>query len=208
MSKNLKNLMVDLNEKELYVLLRNELKTRDPLDIFNELQKGMTEVGELFEKKEYFLTELIMSGEIFAKVMEIIEPFIKKENLKKKGKIVIGTVHGDLHDIGKNVFISLLRANGYEVEDLGVDVAPEKFLESLNKIQPDFLGLSGLLTLAFEPMKKTIELIKHDYKKNVIIIVGGGHINTEWGEQVGADLYTNNAAKGIKMLNETIRKKK
>jgi 5-methyltetrahydrofolate--homocysteine methyltransferase len=137
-------------------------------------------------------------------VNELLEPYLTEEVKETKGKVVIGTVEGDFHDIGKNIIMSLLKSNGYLVEDLGKDVTPEKFLEAVQRVQPDILGMSGLLTASFEPMKKTIELIKNEYTEKLFIIVGGAPVNNQWVEEVGADFGTNNAAAGIKLINKVL----
>ena len=176
--------------------------------ILEDLKEGLAKIGELFEKEEYFLSDLVFAAEIFKDVTKKLEPYFAKEREEQKGTIVMGTVQGDFHDIGKNIMADLLRFNGYFVEDLGVDVSPEKFLEAVKKLQPDIVGLTGLLTAAFEPMKKAIELIKKDYKRAIIIAVGGAPINDKWIKEVHADFGAHNASIGIKLINEAIEKKK
>ncbi|NVM28590.1 MAG: cobalamin B12-binding domain-containing protein [Candidatus Helarchaeota archaeon] len=206
MSKEIKTLISELNDEELLEKVKKDLKTRPPLDIIEDLKDGLSIVGDLFEKGDYFLSDLIFAADIFHRANELIEPHIMKGAKEVKGKVVIGTVEGDFHDIGKNIIISLLRSNGYLVEDLGKDVGAEKFLEAVQKNQPDILGMSGLLTASYEPMKKTIELVKREYKDELIIIVGGAPINERWVKEVGADYGTNNAAVGIKLINQALQK--
>lgn len=206
MSKEIKTLISELNDEELLEKVKKDLKTRPPLDIIEDLKDGLSIVGDLFEKGDYFLSDLIFAADIFHRANELIEPHLTKGAKEIKGKVVIGTVEGDFHDIGKNIIISLLRSNGYLVEDLGKDVGAEKFLEAVQRIQPDILGMSGLLTASYEPMKRIIELVKREYKDELIIIVGGAPINERWIKEVGADYGTNNAAVGIKLINQALQK--
>ncbi|MHA1650232.1 MAG: cobalamin B12-binding domain-containing protein [Candidatus Helarchaeota archaeon] len=207
MSEELVNAMLEVDEEKIFTLVENQLKTRDPMAILEDLKEGLAKVGTLFEKEEYFLSDLVFAAEIFKEVMKKLEPFFPKKEGEVKGTIVMGTVEGDFHDIGKNIMADLLRFNGYIVEDLGVDVAPETFLEAVQKTQPDVLGLTGLLTAAFAPMKKTIDLIRKNYSNKLIIAVGGAPINEKWIRDVGADFGANNASVGIKLINEAIKKK-
>ena len=208
MSKQIATLLINLEDENLLELVEKQLKTRTPLEIIEDLKVGLTEVGELFEKGDYFLSDLVFAADIFQRATALIEPHLLKEVKEVKGKVVIGTVEGDFHDIGKNVIITLLKSNGYIVEDLGKDVSPAKFLEMVRKIEPDILGMSGLLTTSYEPMKKTIELVKKEYKQQLIIVVGGAPIDERWVKTVGADYGTNNAAVGIKLINEALQEHK
>lgn len=207
MSQELINAMKEINDEKVIALVDEQLRKRDPMAILEDLKEGLAKIGELFEKEEYFLSDLVFAAEIFKDVIKKLEPYFTKEREEEKGTIVMGTVQGDFHDIGKNIMADLLRFNGYIVEDLGVDVSPEKFLEAVKKLQPDIIGLTGLLTAAFEPMKKTIALIKKDYKRAIIIAVGGAPINDKWVKEVHADFGAHNASIGIKLINEAIEKK-
>ncbi|MHA1129251.1 MAG: cobalamin B12-binding domain-containing protein [Candidatus Helarchaeota archaeon] len=208
MSQDLIKAMFEIDEDRILSLIEDQLKIRDPLDIINDLKEGLAEVGLRFEKEEYFLSDLVFAADIFKEIMQKMEPHFPKTKGDVKGTILMGTVEGDFHDIGKNIMADLLRFNGYIVEDLGVDVPPEAFLEAVQKNHPDLLGLTGLLTAAFEPMKKTIALIRDKYKKDIIIAVGGAPINDAWITQVGADFGTNNASLGIKLINDAISNKR
>ncbi|MHA1427529.1 MAG: cobalamin B12-binding domain-containing protein [Candidatus Helarchaeota archaeon] len=193
MSQDLIKAMFEIDEDKILSLIEDQLKIRDPLDIINDLKEGLAEVGLRFEKEEYFLSDLVFAADIFKEIMKKMEPHFPKTKGDVKGTILMGTV---------------LRFNGYIVEDLGVDVPPEAFLEAVQKNHPDLLGLTGLLTAAFEPMKKTIALIRDKYKKDIIIAVGGAPINDAWITQVGADFGTNNASLGIKLINDAISNKR
>lgn len=206
MSEKIIRLMIELNDEELLDLIKKELKARPPLEIIEDLKEGLAQLGDLFEKGDYFLSDLVFAADMFQQANALIEPYLIKTAKEIKGKVVIGTVEGDFHDIGKNIIITLLKSNGYQVEDLGKDVNPEKFLESVQKMQPDILGLSGLLTTSYDPMKRTIELVKREYEGDLIIIIGGAPINDQWIKEVGADYGTNNAAVGIKLINQALQK--
>jgi methanogenic corrinoid protein MtbC1 len=128
----------------------------DPVEILEKCRTGMSIIGERFQKGEIFLSEMIMAAEIFKGVMNSIKPHLKTSVTANLGKIVIGTVEGDVHDIGKNIVTALLEAEGFEVIDLGVDVPPERFVEALKEYEPDIVGMSGLLTIAIESQKKQL----------------------------------------------------
>jgi len=206
MSEELINAMVELRDDELTKLVKEQLKTRNPMDIFEDLREGITKVGDLFEQQEYFLSDLVFAGDIFNETSELLLPYFPKDDKEFKGKVVIGTVQGDFHDIGKNITITLLKSNGYDVIDLGIDVSAERFFEAVQKYEPNVLGMSGLLTTATEPMKRIIGHIRKEYKNKLMIIVGGGRVNDEWVKIVGADYGTNNAVTGLKIINEVMKR--
>lgn len=194
--------IINMDEKTVITIVQNDLRTREPFEILQDLKVGLTKVGNLFESGEYFFTELVLGADIFKQAVEILAPSLHSIQSKMAGKIIFGTVEGDFHDIGKNIMVSLLRSNGYEVEDLGVDVSPKRFLEKAFKLQPDAIGMSGLLTNAIGPMKTTVALIREKYPKKVLIMVGGQPVNDAWTKEVGADFGTNNAIIAIKMINQ------
>ncbi|TFG04294.1 MAG: hypothetical protein EU539_11065 [Promethearchaeota archaeon] len=207
MSEQLINAMVDLEEDLVIKLVKDQLKIRKPLEIIEDLRTSLIKIGELFDSEEYFLSDLIIAADAFKEATKLIEPFLSKKKEKGRGKVVIGTVKDDMHDIGKNIIITLLRSEGYDVIDLGIDVPPEKFLEEVKNNQPDIVGLSGLLTTSKEPMRKTIELIKKRYDQgdNLIFIVGGVAINEDWVKDTGADFGTTNAVNGLKIINNIMK---
>jgi corrinoid protein of di/trimethylamine methyltransferase len=161
----------------------------DPVDaIENGLAKGLKLVGDKFGDGEVFLTELMSAAQAMSAGLEVLKPEMAKSGreVKSSGKIIIGTVQGDMHDIGKNVVASLLVANGFEVMDLGVDVPAEKFLEGVKERKPDMIGLSSLMTTTMPEQKKIIEALK-DEGLRVKVLVGGAPITKEWAEKIGAD---------------------
>jgi dimethylamine corrinoid protein len=202
------NAVVNLDEDKSYNLVKKMVENKeDPDKIIEILKKAVDEIGDKFSKKEYFLTELVMAGEIFQQSVKILEPLLKsKEKMKSSGTVVIGTVKGDVHDIGKNIFVTLLKAAGYDVYDLGVDIPSEKFLEKVKEVNADVVAYSGLLTVALESMKETTELLKSNgLRDKVKIIIGGLPVDELWMKEAGADAFTDNAFKGVKIVNEWLK---
>jgi len=146
----------------------------------------MSDVGKRYEAQEYYVSDLIMAGEVFKQAMSKIGEKFETEAGDKKGAVVIGTVKGDIHDIGKDIVVSLLQAGNYDVIDLGVDVPPEKFVEAVKESGAKVVGLSGLLTIAFDSMKETVDALD-EADLNVKVMIGGGSLTEQVREQVGAD---------------------
>jgi methylmalonyl-CoA mutase cobalamin-binding domain/chain len=186
-------------EKVLEELKKRLEQGEDPLKLINECSQGMILVGERYQRGEYFLAELILSAEIFRQATEILEPYLTKVRPPKpRGTIVLATLKGDIHDLGKNIFAILLRARGFEVYDLGVDVEPTYVVEKIKEIKPDFVGFSALLTTTFDYIKETIELLKKEGLRNHFrILVGGGITTPMVKNYVGADFQTRDAIEGV-----------
>jgi len=165
----------------------------------------MEMIGSKYENGEYFIAELIMSAEIFKEALELVKPRLLKTELKPLGRVVIGTVQGDVHDIGKNIVATLLEAAGFEVYDLGVDVAPERFVEMIKEVNSHVVCMSGLLTSSFEGMKKTVDAIKRaGLRGKVKIIVGGNPVGERIGKYVGADAWVNDATEGVRIVKRWV----
>jgi methanogenic corrinoid protein MtbC1 len=196
--------MAELNEDRALSAVRELLKEKSALEIINVAREGMQQVGEKFAAKEFFLADLIFSAEIFQEIMTLLEPELKKGGETTYiGKVLIGTVKNDIHDIGKNIIASLLRASGFEVVDLGVDVPVEKFIEAIKREKPRVVGLSGLLTIAIDEMKKTIAAIEaNGLRDKVKIIIGGGPMDKSVRDHVGADASTQDAVEGVRLIKE------
>ena len=197
------NEIVELNEKKVQELLEKKVENgEDPISIMDDVKVAMKKIGEKFENKEYFLPDLIMSGEILRQIFDIIGPKIKESEIetKKRGKVLLGTVAGDIHDIGKDIVKFMLDANGFEVLDLGVDVSPEKFVDKIKDFKPDVLALSGLLTLAFDSMKNTIQKIKDaGLRDSIKIMIGGGTVDENIVDYVGADAFGGSAVDAVNL---------
>jgi len=204
MTANISVLLAELKEDEVLSDVRSALESgTDPLSLVEGLREGMSEVGRRFEEKEYFLSELIMSAEIFKEAIALIEPHLQAGAGQTKGAVIVGTVKGDIHDIGKNIVATLLRCEGYDVHDLGVDVPPASFVDKLKETGASLLALSGLLTLAFDSMKETVEtLAEAGLRDKVKVIIGGGPVNKKVVEYSGADAFGVDAAQAVKLANE------
>ncbi|MBA7583337.1 Glutamate mutase sigma subunit [subsurface metagenome] len=204
MAEDLVATLADLKEKEALKIVGDRLNAGEvPLKILDDARRGMEIVGKRFADGEYFLTDLVYSGEILKAITDIVKPKLSKEiKAKRLGKVVIGTVAGDIHDIGKNIVVFLLEANGFEVYDLGVDIPAQKFVEKIKETGAPIVGLSGLLTLAFESMKKTIKAIKDAGLKDVKVMIGGGQTDEETREYTGADAYGKDAMAGLSLIKK------
>lgn len=179
----------------------------DPMAVLNACSAAMQTVGERFEKGEYFLPHLIMAGNILKQISDIVKPRIEQQEgaAAGKGRVLIGTVKGDIHDIGKNMVAFLLEANGLQVKDIGIDQHPDKFVAAIDTFHPHVVGLSGLLTMAFESMKDTIRAVeKAGLRDNTRIIVGGAQVSERVKDYTGADAFAPHALAGVRIIKEWI----
>lgn len=208
MVENISKLISNLKENEVLEKVRKEIESgTDPLKILNSLKEGMLGIGERWKEGEYFVPEVIMGAEISKQIMEILKPELERSRTKisAKGCVVIGTVRGDIHNIGKNITIALLQAAGFEVFNLGEDVPSEAFVEKVKEVKPNIVGLSGLLTLAVESMKETIEKLQEaGLREQLKIIIGGPFLTEKTREYVGADAFTHSATEGIEKIKSWI----
>jgi len=177
--------------------------------IIEGLSPGLEIVGDKYKKGEYFLMELIMAGETMKEAIKTLEPYLQtsKTRYKPIGKVVIGAVKGDLHDIGKTIVILLLKANNFEVVDLGSDVPAEKFVEAVRMQKPNILGLSALLTTTLEEMEKVMKKLEEaSLRKNVKVIIGGGAVYESFARQIGADGWSTSAVTGVELCKRWVNK--
>ncbi|UCF61788.1 MAG: cobalamin-dependent protein [Anaerolineaceae bacterium] len=205
MSKKLVNAIADMKEEEALNIAKKMVEDgSDPTAIVDAAREAMDIVGQRYEKGEYFLPELMLAGEMMAQITEMIKPELAKmPEVKRFGKVLIGTVEGDIHDIGKNIVTFMLDVNGFEVLDLGVDVPPQKFVETIKKFKPQVIALSGFLTLAFDAMKETVGAIEAaGLRDDVQIMVGGGQVNEEISKYAGADAYGKDAMAGVTLAKK------
>ena len=202
MFKELIDAMIDMRDIEAVEIAKNLLSEgEDPLKIMDSCKEAMETVGKRFEKGEFFLPELIMSGEMLKEISEIVKPKLEGIGQDEKiGRIIIATVKGDIHDIGKDIVVFMLDVNGFEVLDLGIDVSFERIVDEIKEFQPAVVGLSGFLTLAFDSMKSTIEAISEaGLREEVKIMIGGGQIDEEVRRYTGADAYGVDAMEAVSL---------
>jgi len=167
------------------------------------LTAGMQVVGDKFATKEYFIPDMLASAEAVGAAMDILRPILEASDIETKGRFVIATAKGDIHDIGKNIVAILLKGAGYEVKDLGIDVSPEKIVEVVREYEPDFLGLSALLTTTMVAMGKTIEALKENgLRDKVKVLVGGAAVSEEYAQEIEADAYCVDGFHAIKVLED------
>jgi methanogenic corrinoid protein MtbC1 len=205
MAKDLSKALADLKEDEALEIVRDKLNAgADPMGILDEARRGMETVGNRFAKSEYFIPDLVYSGEILKKVNELVKPkLVEGSTAKEGGKVIIGTVAGDIHDIGKDIVVFMLDVNGFDVIDLGVDVPAKKFVDTIKDSGAPIVGLSGFLTLAYDAMKQTIEAIQSaGLKDKTKVMIGGGQITDEIMKYTGADAFGKDAVAGVSLAKE------
>lgn len=204
--------LLELEEDVVLALARDRLEAGDdPFEIIGDAQEAMRLVGERYEQGDYYISSMMMAGEIFREVMEIIEPALVRKTIDNEyGHILLGTVQGDIHDIGKNIFEILLRSHGFTVTDLGVDVPPEQFVEEALRSKPDIIALSGLLTISYDSIKETIWQIRNLDNKDIAqtpFIIGGGTVNAMVCAFVKADYWATDAMVGVQLCKQIIDEK-
>jgi methanogenic corrinoid protein MtbC1 len=207
MAGDLVNLLADLKEQEALKAVKDRLEAgEDAMKILDDARAGMEIVGKRFAESQYFVPDLVYSGEILKAVTEMVKPKLSQAaGTKKLGKIVFGTVAGDIHDIGKDIVVFMLDVNGFEVHDLGVDVPMQKFVDKIKETGAPVVGLSGFLTLAFDSMKQTVEAISGaGLRDKVKIMIGGGQMSEEVRKYTGADAYGKDAMAGVTLAQKWI----
>jgi 5-methyltetrahydrofolate--homocysteine methyltransferase len=201
----LRDAIVDLDIDEIPKLSRKALDSGvSAYDaIVNGMAKGMEIVGLKYEDGEYYLAELVLAGETMKEGMTVLEPYLEGSMISTAGKCVIGTVKGDLHDIGKNVFVSLLKAENFDVIDLGTDITPEAFMAAYHEHKPDIIAMSALLTITMGEMGKVIEELKAaGVRDKVKVLIGGAPITDEYAVEIGADAAAKDAVDGIRIIRQ------
>ena len=208
--EKLVNLIADMEEDEALTLTQELIdEGAEPTSILEICRAAMDIVGQRFEDNEYFVPELILAGEVLDQMSAMVKPLIAdttdEEDKVDSGMVLIGTVHGDLHDIGKNIVTFMLDVNGYNVIDLGVDVSPQAFIDAIKEKSPEIVGLSGFLTLAFDSMKETVEAISEaGLREEVKIMIGGGQVDEQILNYTGADSFGLNAMSAVNQCKEWI----
>ena len=203
MSQELINAITDMREEDAAKIATELLnKGTDPLVILEDCRVAMETIGKRFETGESFIPELILAGEMLTQISAVVKPHMKQQAAQKKSaKVVIGTVQGDIHDIAKDIVAFMLDVNGFDVTDLGVDVPPAKFVEAVKTTDAKIVGLSGFLTLAYDPMKFTVEALKQA-GLNVKVMIGGGQIDDQIRIYTGADAYGKDAMTAVALAKQ------
>lgn len=207
--KQLVEAIAEMREEEAFALAKAMLdRGEDPVRVLELCREAMDIVGKRFEKQEYFLPELVLAGEMLENIGAIAKPLIVEKSggaTKKLGRVLVGTVHGDLHDIGKNIVTFMLDINGFEVKDIGIDVPVATFVKEIREFKPSVVGLSGFLTLAFESMKETVQAIEAaGLRSDLKIMIGGGQVDEAVRTYTGADAYGSNAVAAVTLCREWI----
>jgi methanogenic corrinoid protein MtbC1 len=207
MPKDFINLLADLKEDEVIKLTKQRLEAGDEaLAILEDSRKAMEVVGDRFAGGQYFIPELVYSGDLLKQITELVKPhLVQSGETKHLGKVVIGTVAGDIHDIGLNIVDFMLDVNGFKVVNLGVDVPVEKFVEKMKETSAPVLGLSGFLTLAFDAMKDTVEALEAaGIRDKMKIMIGGGQLDNEVMKYAKADAYGKDAMEAVSLAKKWI----
>lgn len=209
--ETLRSALIELDEERTLDITRKLVAQEGvtPHSVLSACQDALRVVGERYEREEYFISGLIMAGELFKEVLELVQPSYERTEPGSSGTIVLGTVAKDIHDIGKNLFATSLRGFGFEVIDLGVDVAPERFLEEVQRSKPDVVCMSGLIALAFDSMQQTIDLLHAhapDSGSRPPVIVGGAIIDSRVCDYVGADSWSTDAMEGVRICQRLVAK--
>lgn len=209
MSNKLVEAIVEMQEEEALKLVKEMLANNvNPMEIFEQCREAVEQVGERYEKGEYFLPELMYAGEILNNISELTKKNMQgmttsTDENSYKGTFLIGTVQGDIHDIGKNIVSFIMDANGFKVIDLGVDVPAAKFVEAIREHQPQIVGMSALLTLAIDEMKKTVDAIEEaNLRDKVKILIGGAPVDEQIKEYSGADSWARNAVEAVSLAKK------
>jgi 5-methyltetrahydrofolate--homocysteine methyltransferase len=206
--KQLVHHIAEMQEEDAVKLAREMLEAGyDPIQLLGHCREAMEFVGKRYEEGEYFLPELMLAGEMLKAIGDMAKPLIKQDaaDSTAAGTVVIGTVEGDLHDIGKNIVTFMLEINGFKVVDLGIDVPISNFVDSIKQHKPQVVGLSGFLTLAFDAMKKTVEAIqKAGLRDNIKIMIGGGQVDETVKNYTGADAFGLNAMDAVSLCKRWV----
>ena len=205
MAEDLVSTLADLKEKEALKIVDDRLSAgEEPLKILGDARRAVEIVGKRFADSEYFIPDLVYSGEILKAITDMVKPKLAKAaEVKRVGKVIIGTVAGDIHDIGKDIVVFMLDVNGFEVYDLGVDVPAQKFVDKIKESGAPIVGLSGFLALAFDSMKETVEAMKAaGLRDKVKVMIGGGQMSDEIRKYTGADAYGKDAMAGVSLAKK------
>lgn len=202
----IKDLIIDLDIDEIAPAIEKELEAgTDPQEILGALTEGMDKVGQLYEEKEYYLTELVLAGETMKEAFAVLEPHLKQDKATDEDVVVCATVKGDNHDIGKNILVSMLMSAGFNIVDLGMDVPEDKVVDAVKNKNGKVIALSSLLTMTVEEISTVNESLKAEgLRDKVKIIVGGAPLNMELAKKLGADDYADDAVDGVRHIKKLL----
>lgn len=206
MSKELIDAIVEMREDDALKITSKMLEDgAAPLDVLNACREAMEEIGKRFEAGDCFIPELILAGEMLTQITDVVKPRLMEEATQEKlGKVIMGTVEGDIHDIAKDIVVFMLEINGFEVVDLGVDVSPAKFVQAVKDTGAKVVGLSGFLTLAYDPMRDTVAALKEAGLNEVKVMIGGGQIDNQIRDYTCADAYGKDAMAAVSLAKQWI----
>ncbi len=204
----IKELIIELEIDDIQDAIKAHLKDHTALEILAVCSEGMLEVGRLYEEKEYYLPELVLAGETMEEALIVLRPKLAESSQTSKGKVIAATVKGDLHDIGKNIVVTMLTAAGYEIIDMGKDVEPAAIAKKAKEENVDIIALSALLTMTVGEIQTTVEELKKlGIRDKVTVICGGAPLNQELAEKLGADISCDDAIQGIGVCDKIMAEK-
>jgi 5-methyltetrahydrofolate--homocysteine methyltransferase len=206
-SKELYDAILNGNAKKAHAATEAELAAGvEPMQLIAEsMVPAMDEVGKLFEAEEYFVPELLLAGRAMKSAMALIRPLLVASGQRMAVRVIIGTVKGDLHDIGKNIVASMLEGSGFEVIDLGADVSPESFVAAVRERQPHIVCMSALLTVTMPAMKTTIAALENAGVRNQVkVLIGGAPVTSQYAKEIGADGYSENASGAVSLVKSLL----
>lgn len=200
--KDLKQSLVELKWKDFEDLIKRAVQQGSkPIEILDMLRDAMNDVGNKFETGEYFISELIMAGEMMKSALTILKPLSKSEGYTMRGKVVVGTIEGDLHNIGKDIIVMLLATAGFEVYDLGIDVPPKSFVEKAKEVDAKVIGISTLLSMTVSRTAEVVKMLKESgMRQEVKVIIGGAVVRKKFEKKFGVDAAVNDAVEGLRII--------
>jgi corrinoid protein of di/trimethylamine methyltransferase len=207
LDRNIYDAILNGNSKQAYAATEAALAAgAEPMTLIQDsMVPAMDAVGKLFECEEYFVPELLLAGRAMKTSMELLKPLLSAAGQKMAVRVIIGTVKGDLHDIGKNIVASMMEGSGFEVIDLGTDVTPEKFVNAVRESNPHVVCLSALLTVTMPAMKTTIDALETaGVRAQVKVLVGGAPVTSQYAREIGADGYSDNASGAVSLVKELL----
>ncbi len=210
--KNISDAVIEGDTDVLTKAIRSVINEVDPIEVIRKgMMPGLKKIGDMFGEGEIFLPEMLMAAEAFQEAMKIVEPKLlaSGQSIEKTGTVVFGTVFSDIHEIGKNIVITLMRTHGFDVHDLGANVSSTAFVEKAQAVNADIIAMSSLMTTTMTYQKDVIDYLKEKgLRDNFIVLVGGGPVNEEWAEKIGADGTSDSAVGAVRIAEQLISQKR